>query len=512
MTNPQVRAWGVLGGSSKVAFTQGGAQERRFRSKPEHGGAHSPLVPEPVAITQPEPCAWLLFPGCHFGAHGTNRRAPVLRQRCVTALAIALSAYLVVEQAHAQASSETPSAEAAAIQTSYRVLSSYMEGRSVSFEVLDMTQVTRDELATQPLRALVSLREGQVLEFVRIHTEDVAREREFVAYRAKWNSASLSPAEEVKVSEGAGGFLKAAGIELTDIREATSVRVRATMGGRNRVYNSLFLWRFDSQSSLTDDSFHGVIVDAIVNRFGDVLSEDVPSEGRHRGGGPGDRTPSLPSIGQAAASQQCVAGTTTTSYKTGDLKNTNAHISGAHHASFAWGYSCTCRPDCSQTCDASVTNSSCFENGIAQGLGHSVGSNATLVTGSSLNGNTAPAACNVGFGCAVKACLFGVCSVSVTVVSHGTTVTVTPPTDSIWAFSKTDNPSRQCAPCQLAPPPPPYVPPGGFYADVPIGTVDVQDVFWGFAGGISPGCVGLYVPGPCNQGVCHDYFYLSCFQ
>jgi hypothetical protein len=342
------------------------------------------------------------------------------------------------------------------VRRSYETLDSYIDkSQDVTFVIRDLRPFGMSEIANRPLTEFVTLREGLVLDLARINKLDPVAGMETVRYRAAWTAAALSWKDSQRSRlETVGGFLTASGVDPAEVGAVTRAEIEVAFDGNRRTYSALFLWLTAGIEPSWQD-VRAVILDGIANRLGDVLVEPIPPGGRRIEEAERSAV-TVPSTKLAPG--QCLATSKTFNRTSGTQKSASGHLTGDHRGRIDYKYTCTCDTSCYQTCDTLITNNFCYDSGTPNlaNAAHVAGASATEA-GSA--GQTAQ--CNVAFGCAIKGCLFGFCSATVTITGGGVTFTVTPPTGNLWFYHKTDNPGWPCPPCTVVPPPPPGAPPGG---------------------------------------------------
>lgn len=370
-------------------------------------------------------------------------------------------------------------------------------------------QARFDEL---PWSSAVELAQGDVVNLSRRGHTSRIQGRRWAEYDARWALApSLDLASQRFAALPIAATLKEArrfNEGLQEIASITSYRVTLTLGDRTISYRAAILWHQagDVASALVADT-HLVGIDQ-------VLEDDVPvsglplvSEGDDFGLAP-----------EADAGVFCDTQQWLLPFDKNPTAGRENHyllpFPGFHKARLKGTTTCSCDHTCASRCVVSTEIAQCWEaGGVTSDGQHLVASKYDDSDGFKPDGRTGGAACTTAFACAVKACVFGLCGVSVNVVVNGTTIQWTVPTDALKTYTLTPG-SVVCPSCAQLPPPPPTIPPPPTPGAIWLGTIpyDIDH-----STSTLSGIFGVALPGPNCSFVClqlsgeNGRYYQSCF-
>ncbi|HEX2162667.1 MAG TPA: hypothetical protein VHM02_01820 [Thermoanaerobaculia bacterium] len=329
------------------------------------------------------------------------------------------------------------------ILASYRALGELARagGADLGLQVGDFRTFQAAEMDAVLWLDLVTMPEGRGLDVTRRRHTDRSSGAVGVAYRAAWRDLA---AEWVLTGEGqeligstAAEVLARAARSDSELAEAigvTSYEVTVSLSGEERTYRAAFLWLAAPSGRMRFRS-----VDLITQGVENALTDRASA------------VPAAPAVdgtrSVSAASGTCYSWTTQHPASPPQVTNANDHISGHHYAQAAFNVQCECTSTCESKCQSAVTSSTCEDTWSSFTVSgcHRQGTTEATQSHTNANGVAGGAECTAGWGCAVKACVGCLCTVSITVSISDAGEVELASDGNVWAKSLEHKVT--CAPC-----------------------------------------------------------------
>lgn len=411
--------------------------------------------------------------------------------------------------------SQHPDHDAAegAVRAAYRQFSERLgaSGIESSVELGDFTTYTREEVKDLRWNQLVSLAPAN-LRLDRSQRSNYVDGVRTVQFAARWQEPrAMSKGREELAYGPAMAVIEEASEtygQLAKFAAITTYEVSLEVLGRRETYRAAFFWLPRRGTG----GYTTYIADPVTDGVEKTLKEPVPLAGEALA-----KDPARDGL-EASVAQQCMAWSSTLSFKKDPPKGTENHVVGAHKGVVTFTNTCSCDVQCRSTCVADTVGADCWDNGLTTTAMHTMAQDTDASTNSLAGALTTGATCAVGFACSYKSCLFGLCgfSVDVTIVNKAS-VKFTIVGNDGWSVTRPD--TYQCSKCDVLPSQPSDAPPipagadgGGIY--VPENQL-WNDWYSGGGGGPLPfapgGCQWVCAPAFDNGGHwVYDYCWLNC--
>jgi hypothetical protein len=349
-----------------------------------------------------------------------------------------------------------PSVEERTIRAAYQRLSQYAmaSGKSLGFELHAFRTVDPSAFGTLKFEDIATMPGGKVIDVRRDAHYDQGLSQ--AAYIAEWREqkvpwASTPEAQQFHGISAEGAFAVASEQQpqLKEITGLTTFSVIVTLEGQARQYQAAFLWVSSDSGMPGENTRSFLVLDHIAQGVAEAAAETLP----FANASPAQEAPDVEQKAQGLG----VCAEQYWSWRDPKIaQDWSYHVcpfcSGRHYSYAEFAFNCSCTSDCASTCQATVQNPACADEGVSWNACHVMANSSAANSDRQGNGDQTGARCAAGLGCVEKSCLLCLCGLTVGVNIQGISVSFASAGGPDWAGNLeshyTCNQCTNCGNCQ----------------------------------------------------------------